>query len=185
MRFGSVLSLPVWPFDGPSRQDGVCVVRNANLLACHSIRFSRFKLRQIPCVSCGFARRLPADVRRRQGDTLRTRSECVNGFVGLSFGSGRSADPAHLRAPRTPPEKLSEGVTAERHRTFRWRPRYRFVSRWILVINTRSRVFTASGGAVSYCTSRNTHNQGLRPSTISIPGISSGHRESHGPVGER
>lgn len=23
MRFGSVLCLPVWPFDGPSRQDGV------------------------------------------------------------------------------------------------------------------------------------------------------------------
>ena len=31
MQFGSVLCLPVWSFDGPSRQDGVSVVRFANL----------------------------------------------------------------------------------------------------------------------------------------------------------
>jgi hypothetical protein len=43
----------------PLGMTGYVLVRYANLLACHSIRFSRFRLRRIPCISCGFVRRLP------------------------------------------------------------------------------------------------------------------------------
>lgn len=60
MRFESDLCLPVWSFDGPSRQDGVSVGSLCEpLLACHSIRFSRFKLQRIPYITCGFLRCMP------------------------------------------------------------------------------------------------------------------------------
>ena len=46
-----------------------------------------------PCISCGFARRVPPIRVRRQGDTLRTRVCRVNRFLGtffrLSFGRAR------------------------------------------------------------------------------------------------
>jgi hypothetical protein len=87
MRFESVLCLPVWSFDGPSRQDGVCVGSLCEpLLACHSIRFSRFKLQRISHISCGFARCVPPVLRWRQGDTLPIRLTRVNTFSEHSFG---------------------------------------------------------------------------------------------------
>jgi len=63
----------VWSFNRPSRLTG-------SFLACHSIRFSRFKLRRINPLSCGFTRRMPQIRSRRRGDTLRTPLGRVNRF---------------------------------------------------------------------------------------------------------
>ena len=87
MRFESVLCLPVWSFNGPSRQDGVVLVRFANLYWLVTV--SGFQ-----GSSCGgfpaYPAVLPAASRqtcvRRQGDTLRIRLHRVNSFSKLSFG---------------------------------------------------------------------------------------------------
>jgi len=113
VRFGSVLCLPVWSFDGPSRQDGVSVgSRCEPLLACHSIRFSRFRLQRIPCISCGFARCAPPNSRWRQGNILRTFCTRVNGLVELSQTSF-PADPVQDLGQQKRLPQPSEGVRAE------------------------------------------------------------------------
>lgn len=75
-RFGLLLTLSV---------DGLvmCDSHFANLLACHSIRFSRFRLGENPAVPCGFPAVVPPSVTRRRGDTLRISSPGVNNSFQL------------------------------------------------------------------------------------------------------
>ena len=91
---------------------GSCVVRYANLLACHSIRFSRFRLQRISRISCGFARRVPPDSCLGGKEIhYALASDRVNRFLrifsdylrGLSF----MADPGTKNASRI----VSGGVT--------------------------------------------------------------------------
>jgi hypothetical protein len=52
-----------------------------SFLACHSIRFSRFKLRRTTPLSCGFTRRVPLNRSWRRGDTLLIPSQPVNSLI--------------------------------------------------------------------------------------------------------
>ena len=74
-----------------------------SFLACHSIRFSRFKLRQIPCITCGFTRRVPPNpfsAARRY--ITWSPLECQHRFetfFRLPFGSLSLADRSPTKRP--------------------------------------------------------------------------------------
>jgi hypothetical protein len=141
MRFESLLCLPVWSFNGPSRQDGVCVGSLCEpLLACHSIRFSRFKLQRIPCISCGFARCVPPELRsaaRRYITHSHRRCQQVLGTFSRSWcGRGSSA---RSRRRRTPPDRFGGRSQGSMSAAFpRHTYSYVIVSERLSVFNTRS-----------------------------------------------
>ena len=87
-------------------------------MACHSIRFSRFKLRRIVPVSCGFTRRMPPDCSWRRGDTLRTHLHRVNRFVEQFPTLCREQSRNGSRGCKTPPHRAWEAqvITAVQSR---------------------------------------------------------------------
>lgn len=104
--------LPVWSVNGPSRHDGVSVGSLCEpLLACHSIRFSRFKLQRIPCISCGFARCVPPSCVRRQGDTLLSLACRVNGLSELFSSHFQLCSFALSGELKTPPDLSRKAPT--------------------------------------------------------------------------
>jgi hypothetical protein len=93
----------VWSFDRPSRLTG-------SFLACHSIRFSRFKLRRINPLPCGFTRRTPLIRSRRRGDTLRIPLCRVNRFLEHFREVSRAVRPPVAGIKRASRESLSGGI---------------------------------------------------------------------------
>ena len=79
MRFGSVLCLPVWSFDGPSRQDGVSVVRFANLYWLVTVSgFQGSSCSGFPTYPAVLSAARRQKLFRRRGGTLRIRLDRVN-----------------------------------------------------------------------------------------------------------
>ena len=119
---------------------------------------------------------LPAACRlscvRRQGDTIRTRPEAVNGLSELFSIAISAGSELGSRETRTPSETLPEGVRASQNRIAAVSclamvsssdPNYWF--------STHAPVSKATlSGAVSYCTSARILTQGLERCSLYLPG---------------
>jgi hypothetical protein len=98
MRFESVLCLPVWSFDGPSRPTGYVLVRFANLYwlvtvsgfqgsSCSGFPTYPAVLPAACCLACV----------KRQGDTLLIRTTRVNNLSEHFFGQLSADVPSQMR----------------------------------------------------------------------------------------
>lgn len=154
--------LPVWSFNGPSRHDGVCVGSLCEpLLACHSIRFSRFRLQRIPLITCGFVCCVPP-VLCSAARRYITHSPCPCQQVSeLSFGDCPPSSSCMIQdaksASRSCPGRSQYCFGHSLWLSAMLCDRRRAASRFQHAL--RSPV--GAGGAVSYCTRLQIRVQGI------------------------
>ena len=140
-----------------------------SFLACHSIRFSRFKLRRTTPLSCGFTRRLPLNRSWRRGDTLLISSLPVNSLSEVFsnvFHLGEIRCPGTRNAHRSD----SGGVrrSSNRHHLAATAPIYESPPGGTQ-FSTRVRSPSRSGSAETYSTLRRRRTQQGIPGGSSIP----------------
>jgi hypothetical protein len=141
MRFESDQCLPVWSFNGPSRQDGVCVGSLCEpLLACHSIRFSRFKLQRISHMTCGFPRCVPPALCSAARSYITHSPSPCQQLLETFFRPTRGRSFKARSEQQKRPPIVSEGVHAAvcRPRLRGFSTAYVFVSERHSLFNTRS-----------------------------------------------
>ncbi len=158
--------LPVWSFDGPSRHDGVCVGSLCEpLLACHSIRFSRFKLQRIPLTTCGFPCCVPPVVRSAARRYITHSPEPCQQVVEALFRRLSPSPTRLIRDAKSASRSCPGGAHKAEYRPHRcgFSAAYGLISERLSVFNTRSGLLWGSGGAVSYCTRQQIRVQGISP----------------------
>ena len=175
--------LPVWSFDGPSRHDGVCVGSLCEpLLACHSIRFSRFKLQRIPLTTCGFPCCVPPVVCSAARRYITHSPWPCQQVVGALFRRLIT----ELVSPDQGCKKRLPIVSGGRQQSSVSTASLRLLGCLWTHLRTAFRFQHAlrsaggSGGAVSYCTRLQIRVQGISPISSNLPSTDAEQSSRHG-----